>query len=152
MEERSLDGWRWSNVPIPEPHVVGLLLGVLLHRVRPRSAVGRLPGATVVGWSLVGWGLLVIGWCVWTVGDVETDAPTEVVSTGPYAYSRNPMYVAWTGIYTGVALVVNSLWLVLLLPVVLATTHVTIKREERALERTFSETYQFYRRTVPRYF
>lgn len=151
MDSLQSDGWRWSNVPVPEPHVVGLLIGMTLHAIRPWYAFENQRYLRVGGAGLLGASLLVIGWSVRTVGVMSVEKPDRIVTGGPYAYSRNPMYVAWTGVYTGVALVLNSVWLLILLPVVIGRTHTIIRREERALARDFGDTYLAYRRTVRRY-
>jgi protein-S-isoprenylcysteine O-methyltransferase Ste14 len=50
-------------------------------------------------------------------------------------------------IYAGIAVLRNSLWAILFLPLVLYV----IGREERYLERTFGEEYLAYRRRVRRW-
>ncbi len=91
-------------------------------------------------------------WAVRTVSEVDVSKPTRVVSTGPYALSRNPMYVAWTVLYVGIALIINALWPLLLLPVVLASTHfLAVLREERRLAELFGIEYADYRQEVRRY-
>lgn len=143
--------WRWSNVPIPEPHVGGLIAGTVLHVLKPSKAVDdRRPGL-VVGTVSIGAGLLLVGWAVRTMGSQESEDPTTLVTTGPYAFGRNPMYVGWTALYLGIALVLNTVWLFVLLPAVLATCHLIVRREERALEREFGDAYRAYRREVRRY-
>ena len=61
------------------------------------------------------------------------------------------MYVAWTLGYVGVALVAGTAWPLLLLPVVLVVTQVTVLREERSLERRFEDAYRSYKTSVRRY-
>jgi protein-S-isoprenylcysteine O-methyltransferase Ste14 len=61
------------------------------------------------------------------------------------------MYIAWTCIYLGVALVVNTCWLAILAPLLLALTHRTILAEERRLEKDLGEGYRAYKRKVGRY-
>lgn len=100
---------------------------------------------------MIGIGLLLIGWAVRTIGDQESQDPAALVTTGPYAVSRNPMYVGWTALYLGIALVLNTVWLFVLLPAVLATCHRVVRREERSLEREFGDGYRAYRREVRRY-
>src|SRR5215831_9423966 len=39
---------------------------------------------------------------------------TALVTEGPFRYSRNPIYVALTLLYLGVALLINALWILLL--------------------------------------
>jgi protein-S-isoprenylcysteine O-methyltransferase Ste14 len=143
--------WRWGNVPLPETHLVGLGAGVLLHTVVPV----RPPWAAWVG-QATGWPLLVAGvglgaWAVLAAGPVGLERPGRLVRGGPYAFSRNPMYVAWTLGYLGVALVAGLAWPLLLLPVVLAATQVVVGREERSLERRFGDAYRSYRASVRRY-
>jgi protein-S-isoprenylcysteine O-methyltransferase Ste14 len=48
---------------------------------------------------------------------IRTDKPVPRLTTeGPFRYSRNPSYVALAMIYAGIAVLRNSLWAVLLLP------------------------------------
>lgn len=143
--------WRWSNVPVPEPHVAGLVVGLVLQRVRPWRAFRERGVARVAGAGLVGAGLFFVAWAVGTVGEEDVADPTALVTTGPYRYSRNPMYVGWTAVYLGVALVVNTTWLLVGLPVVLVATHREIRWEERSLDRAFGAEYRAYRRIVRRY-
>jgi protein-S-isoprenylcysteine O-methyltransferase Ste14 len=75
---------------------------------------------------------------------VDLERPDQLVDSGPYAFSRNPMYLAWTLGYVGVALVAGTAWPLLLLPAVLGVTHVVVKSEERSLERQFGAAYQSY--------
>ena len=82
---------------------------------------------------------------------VELERPNQVVDSGPYAFSRNPMYLAWTVGYVGVALVAGTAWPLMLLPVVLAVTQVVVMREERSLERRFGDAYRSYKTSVRRY-
>jgi protein-S-isoprenylcysteine O-methyltransferase Ste14 len=75
-----------------------------------------------------------------------------LVMDGPFRYSRNPAYVSFTMIYAGVASLKNSLWAILLLPVVLhIIRHHAIEREERYLERRFGEEYLRYKSQVRRW-
>lgn len=143
--------WRWSNVPIPEPHVAGLLVGTAIHALTPWRAFEDHRLARPAGWGLVGIGLLIIGWAVRTIGEMDVENPAALVTTGPYAFSRHPMYVAWTVLYVGLALLLNTAWLFVVLPAVLFTCHRVVRREERSLEREFDAEYRAYRHDVRRY-
>jgi protein-S-isoprenylcysteine O-methyltransferase Ste14 len=67
-----------------------------------------------------GWPLILAGlWlAVRAAADVDLERPDQLVRREPYTFSRNPMYVAWTVGYVGVALVANAAWPLLFLPVV----------------------------------
>jgi protein-S-isoprenylcysteine O-methyltransferase Ste14 len=82
---------------------------------------------------------------------VDLDRPHQLVGGGPYAFSRNPMYVAWTLGYVGIALVADAAWPLLLLPVVLVVTQIVVLREERSLDRRFGAVYRSYKTSVRRY-
>lgn len=151
MVRRYRDGWRWSNVPIPEPHVAGLIGGTVLHKLKPMTIVNDRQHARAVGVGLSWVGLLLIWWAVRVVGEVDIEKPATLVTTGPYTFSRNPMYVGWSVLYLGLALLMNTIWLFVVFPVVMATSHWIIRQEERALERDFDDVYRIYRRDVPRY-
>lgn len=109
----------------------------------------RRARAVGVGLSLVG--VLLIWWAVRAVGEVNVEKPATLVTTGPFSFSRNPMYVGWSVLYLGLSLVVNTVWLVVAFPLVVAAAHRVVLQEERALEREFGDAYRTYRRDVPRY-
>jgi protein-S-isoprenylcysteine O-methyltransferase Ste14 len=79
--------------------------------------------------------------------------PTEaLVTSGPFRYTRNPMYLGMGVLYVGLALAFGLLWALVVLPVVLlAVVRLVIVREERYLERAFGEDYRAYRRRVRRW-
>jgi protein-S-isoprenylcysteine O-methyltransferase Ste14 len=77
---------------------------------------------------------------------------SALVTTGPYRFSRNPMYVGITLLYVGVAIWVNTVWPLLFLPVILIVMHYgVIVREEAYLERIFGDEYRQYARRVRRW-
>ena len=141
-------------MPIPEPHAAGLLAGLVLHLTNPRKlTVGRRSGRirTAVGLPSIVVGVAITAWAVRTADDANLERPDTLVTTGPYAFNRNPMYVAWTVLCAGVALLRNAAWPLVLLPRVAVVSHLVVLREERELERAFGDEFREYRFRARRY-
>lgn len=146
---RSRLGVAWANVPIPEPHVTGLLAAMVLQYVAPRPPVRKAPRAMSAALVVAGGALA--AWSVSAAGRVDLAEPSGLVTTGPFRRTRNPMYVAWTVAYVGIAAWSRSGWAWLLLPVVVAWVHAVVVREENILEGRFGDAWRSYRANTPRY-
>lgn len=84
---------------------------------------------------------------------VEPWKPTRsIVSSGAYAISRNPIYVAFLGLQLAYAWGMANAWGVLLLPLSIGLLHWgVISREERYLARRFGDEYLHYKQRVRRW-
>jgi len=77
---------------------------------------------------------------------------TAIVDGGPYAFTRNPMYLAMAFGYLGLSLLLNNLWALAFLPLVLAVVDLfVIRREERYLVAKFGDPYRDYCSRVRRW-
>jgi antibiotic biosynthesis monooxygenase (ABM) superfamily enzyme len=77
---------------------------------------------------------------------------TAIVRVGPYRFSRNPIYLAFTLFQIGLSFWVNSLALLAtLIPVVALMSLIVIPREERYLEARFPSEYLPYKASVRRW-
>ena len=143
--------WRWNNIPLPEPHIIGILASGALHLARPWGLPGDKQLYRVAGWTLVGAGVAISASAVRAASDVDLEQPYTLISSGPYAISRNPMYVGWTLLYLGGSLVMRNAWMVTSLPLVGGIIHREVLREEHALQGAFGVEYSLYRKLVRRY-
>jgi protein-S-isoprenylcysteine O-methyltransferase Ste14 len=74
------------------------------------------------------------------------------VRTGPYRFSRNPIYMSFILLVLGLSVVLNNIWLlIMLVPAIGFIAGIVIPREERFLERNFSDQYLSYKATVRRW-
>ena len=77
---------------------------------------------------------------------------SQLVTSGVYRFTRNPMYVGMSFAYAGLALSLNTVWCLLFLPVALVSVYVlAIRPEERYLSRKFGEQYHRYSKKVRRW-
>lgn len=138
-------------MPLPEPHLLGMAAGAWLHRVRPWVLPWPRSFHRLVGWPLIAAGTYVVTWSLVAVGRVNIEHPDRLVTSGPYAVSRNPMYMGWVLLHLGAGAACGSGWIVAALPAAVARVHREILREERALGEHFGDDYERYRAAVPRY-
>jgi len=148
-----------ANLGLARPPLIylgAILLGLLLHVAWPEP-LPVSPAVAPVGMATV---FLAVGLFVAalrTFRAAGTPVPgnrptTRIVRAGPYAFSRNPIYLAFSLLQFGIALWVGSLWLVLTLVVAVALmSFVVIPREERYLEARFPVDYLPYKASVRRW-
>ena len=147
-----------SGVFIPPPFffVIPLGIGVLIHRFHPASLMPR-EIAVALGIPLVLLGTALVAFAMILffrarTSPIPIQPTTKIVETGPYRFTRNPMYVGMTLLYLGVTLWVDTLWPLLFLPLVLfMVQRFVIAREERYLEAKFGESYRGYKARVRRW-
>jgi protein-S-isoprenylcysteine O-methyltransferase Ste14 len=146
------------NVLVLPPLLYGvaLAIGFLLQWIAPRAIMASNAHYWIGGVLLaLGVLLAISGRRVMEQAgtNVNPTLPsTALVATGAFSLSRNPLYVALTLMYVGLALLANALWvLVLIVPVLIIMDYGVIRREERYLEAKFGDSYRAYRSRVRRY-
>jgi protein-S-isoprenylcysteine O-methyltransferase Ste14 len=104
----------------------------------------------VLALALFGWAVATV---TWAGSNVPTNRPTTtIVESGPYRFTRNPIYLAMIVGLIGLAIAFNSLWLLLaLVPFALVIRYGVVAREEVYLERKFGDVYRSYRTRVRRW-
>ena len=76
----------------------------------------------------------------------------NIITAGPFKYSRNPMYLAFTIIYIGVTVAINTWWPFIFLPFVMVTMYYgVIFREEAYLGKKFGTDYTEYKKSTRRW-
>ena len=74
----------------------------------------------------------------------------DLVTDGPYSYSRNPIYLGLMLIFTGFQLALNSLLFFLIIPLFFLIRKAVLI-EEQLLEDFFKKEYLDYKKNVPRF-
>ena len=81
-----------------------------------------------------------------------TGKSAHLVTTGPFAFSRNPIYLANVFLVTGIALATGNAWmLVIAAAMAWLEQNLAIKREEKHLEARFGKAWRDYARKVRRW-
>jgi protein-S-isoprenylcysteine O-methyltransferase Ste14 len=134
------------------PLAAGLLLTWL---VGDPLTCSRLTAAA--GWLLVAAFVVWNGWALVTIARHRTallpgDATTTLIQRGPFAWSRNPLYVGLLAGSAGVGLLLGSTWALVALPLEWALLRWgAVAPEEEYLAAKFGATYAGYRSRVRRW-
>lgn len=153
---RSQDVANLGLVRPPLVYVTSLVAGALIQLVKPLLFLSRTL-AVPLGSSLVVVAIVLFSYSVAKFRAAGTPVParkatTAIVRTGPYGFSRNPIYLAFSLLQLGIAIWVNSVWLLATLVAAIALIHyVVIPREEQYLERRFGAEYLDYKSSVRRW-
>lgn len=141
--------------------VVGLpvAVAVVLQRVRPLSlSLGAWTPLAVMAGAVAaaaGLALVIAARRQFAHQGQPTDPghpTTQLVTTGVFAVSRNPLYLGGFLLLAGIALVIDAPWVLIVLgPAVVACVHVLIAPEERYLAGRFGDAYPAYAHTVCRW-
>lgn len=142
-----------SRIPWPPLLLIAVVIAaVSLAEFYPLPWPGMddLP-ARVVGLSIGAGGVLLAIWAVWTMRQAQTTIlphkpATTLVTNGPFARLRNPIYVADIMLLLGAAEVTKNLWLVIgTVAFGIMVTYLAILPEERHLEAKFGDAYRDYK-------
>ena len=143
----------------PVLYVSAIALAIILHFLYPLPWIGRPLSDFLFA---IGW-VMVAGVIALDVGAMRTlhrskttimphRGSAHLVTKGPFAISRNPIYLANTMLMIGVGLISGILWFVLLAFVAaFATQKLGIEREEHHLAARFGKAYRDYQKRVRRW-
>ena len=142
--------------PPPLIYLSALAIGVLIHLWYPVRFLPRTPalclGVLLIAVSIP---IAVSGFRAMTRAKTAVDPrkpSTAIVNFGVFRYTRNPLYISLMLLYLGIASIINSLWLLILIfPLIAVIQKGVIEREERYLEKKFGEEYLRYKRQVRRW-
>lgn len=143
--------------PPPRLYLGCLALAIGLQWFWPLPLGMPLNGRLALGIGLGGLSAALVRWAFATLrragtsGNPRQDSQ-HLVRHGPFAWSRNPVYVAMTGLYASLAVLADSAWpWCLLPPLLLAMHHGVIRREESYLLARFGRPYADYLQQVRRW-
>jgi protein-S-isoprenylcysteine O-methyltransferase Ste14 len=148
-----------ANVIVRPPiaWAVAVLAGLALNWLMPLPLVPGWVPAAWLGAMVFVLALAMFAWAIATVtragSNVPTNRPTTtIVDSGPYRFTRNPIYLAMALGLIGLAIAFDSPWLLLTLALfALVIRYGVVAREEAYLERKFGDAYRRYRARVRRW-
>lgn len=152
---------RAGRIPWPPLiYLAAIAAAILLGLAYPLPWIGTPLGDILFA---IGW-LLVAGFLAMTLGAIRalgkagtTVLPTReaeaLVTSGPFAISRNPIYLGNTMLLAGIGFITGSVWFLILAIVAgFLTQKLAIEPEEKHMAARFGKKYRDYRKKVRRWF
>ena len=143
---------------IVPPYWAGIYLtaALLAHFFWLKSGGGRVaipvPGVATL---LMGFGIMIWAWKIFHAKGTPVhpfEEPTQLVTTGPYQFTRNPMYLGMTLILSGIAFFAGTPpAFVAPAGFFLTVNFLFVPYEEKKMTRIFGRTYLEYRARVRRW-
>ena len=137
---------------------LGFVSDHLLPLPRPVPGTGTVHlVAAIIAGALILVGILVFAAAVRGFAKAATPVrrtrpARALVTTGPYGWSRNPIYLGMLLLYAGIGLATRSPWvLALALPLFVIIRYGVVAGEEAYLERRFGEAWRDYKARVRRW-
>jgi len=142
--------------PPPLVFIFMMLAGAGIHYISPIH-LGVIQLSKYFGLGVILLGIFIIVLAAKTFKRAKTNIEpwkptTTIVSSGIFAYSRNPIYIAFCLVTIGIGIFFNSLWIIIsFLPSAIIIYYMVIKKEEAYLEEKFDEEYKNYKEKVRRW-
>jgi protein-S-isoprenylcysteine O-methyltransferase Ste14 len=140
----------------PQIAFIALVIGTLLHALSPISW-RIIPAVPFIAILLLSVGAVLAVWAIAIFRNQRTPVyptttPTTLVTSGPFKFTRNPMYLGITSILIALVFLLGSLPM-LVAPVLflLVMNLYYLPFEEAKMEKLFGETYNDYRQRVRRW-
>jgi protein-S-isoprenylcysteine O-methyltransferase Ste14 len=141
----------------PAPYAGAMLGGWWLDRHQLALPLELGAALDPLGWLLVGIGLALLSWTLWTFARHRTTVnpylgASALCTSGPFRFSRNPIYLGDWFILLGVSLLLNTLWPLAFAPLIwIMLRFGVIRHEEAHLEAKFGDAYRDYKTRVRRW-
>jgi protein-S-isoprenylcysteine O-methyltransferase Ste14 len=133
---------------IPLPLALAVLLIPESRSTGPATLMAAGAGFVALGEAIRLWGVRHIG----TISRTRSDRLGPLVTSGPFALVRNPLYLGNVALWVGFAVSARLPWLAPVFVAVLAFEyHAIVRWEERLLEERLGDRYRTYAAQVPRW-
>ena len=147
------------RIPPPLVYLTGAIVGVGLHAfVLPTPIVGLTLGLRLgLAAAAAVLGVVVTGTAIRLFRRTGQDpkpweSTPDILSTGIYRFTRNPMYVAMALLQIALGAALGNWWIIILVPIVLWLIYTTaVRHEEVYLERKFGDKHTSYKAKVRRW-
>lgn len=147
-----------NKLPLPPMLTIGVIVfAVAFNQVQPFRWESPSLWLTAAGLLLAGFALTIDVWALLTFrrhrANILPNKPaSKLITDGPFAMSRNPIYLANVFLTAGLGLALNNRWLILGAVLLwFALLDLAIKREEAHMAAKFGDAWENYKAKVRRW-
>ena len=141
----------------PDPYAAAMVGGWWLDRYETALTLDWGMATRPLGWLIAGIGLALMLWTMWTFSRHHTTVnpfggATTLCTSGPFRFSRNPIYLGDWLLLLGVSMLLYTYWPLLFAPLIwIMLRFGVIRNEEAHLEAKFGDAYRGYKARVRRW-
>src|SRR5271169_341226 len=143
--ERRLNAGPWKEKETSQKIIVSLIIisffiFIILPILDHRHGLSRVPAwASILGDAIIVLSFIFIFWVLrvnsFAASNISVAADQKVISSGPYAYVRHPMYAGALWLFVGIPLALGSWWTIALVVPLFPVLLWRLLDEERILRR-----------------
>ncbi|MBC8196401.1 MAG: isoprenylcysteine carboxylmethyltransferase family protein [Candidatus Marinimicrobia bacterium] len=154
--EKNNDKGAGVKFPPPIVQLIWIIIGFTIQNYKPIS-LGFNQMAQYLGLLIIGIGISLLLHIHQKFKNAKTNIKprkptTNIITTGIYAYSRNPIYLAFNFFSIGLGVFYDNIWvLISIFPSMTFIYFIAIKKEEKYLEKIFGNEYIEYKKSVRRW-
>lgn len=144
-------------IDLPPVWLVGCIVLVWVQTWAWPGGTVDLPGQGIIGGALFWAGIALMVWTIWTFRQHRTSViphqmPQRIITTGPFARSRNPIYLGDLMVLAGVILSHGAWPCLILLPALkVILERRFIAPEEARMKQSFAADFAAYAQKTPRW-
>lgn len=149
---------RWHRLGYVIPILIGGYLVFKSQRLSDTVAFRIIPHVDALAWAGVALCIAGLAFCIWArftlgrnwSGIVTLKGGHELITRGPYALVRHPIYTGLLTMFAATVIVLGHVGGIIAMPLVFAGIWIKLRHEEKLMLQKFPEQYAAYQRRVKR--
>src|SRR5439155_4256533 len=149
---------RWQRLRYVIPILVGGFLLAKGHRLSDPLNLRVIPHVTALAWTGVVLCVAGLAFCIWArftlgrnwSGVVTLKGGHELITNGPYALVRHPIYIGLLTMFVATVIVLGHVAGIIAMPFVFVSLWIKLRHEEKLMLTKFPNEYAAYQRRVKR--
>ncbi len=149
---------RWQRLGYMIPILIGGYLVFKGQRLSDPLAFRIIPHVDALAWTGIALCIVGLAFCIWArftlgqnwSGSVTLKGGHELITRGPYALVRHPIYTGLLTMFVATVLVLGHVAGIIAMPLVFVSIWITLRHEEKLMLQKFPDQYAAYQRRVKR--